>query len=115
MLHEEVSVEEGNDYQMFRFKIRNKEYTDYLEVIIYKYLKLGNGYLREDKVRNMKIFKKPLSSWQLTNLIFQHQYLVVECENSYWSFEKDTKRLIIQASVLLSDVRDRILGDKRIE
>ncbi len=58
----------------------------------------------------MKIYKFPLSQLQLTNLIFQHQYLVVECENSYWSFEKDTKKLIIQSSVLLSDVRDKCLG-----
>jgi hypothetical protein len=78
-------------------------------------LKSGDGFLREDKVRNMKIYKKPLSEMQLTNLIFQHQYLVVECDKSYWSFEKDTKRLIIQSSVLLSDVRDKVLGKARIE
>jgi hypothetical protein len=99
-----------------QFRIRSPDVSeDYLEVTIYKYLKLGNGYLRNDRVRNMKIYKKPLSEWQLTNLIFQHQYLVVECENSYWSFEKDSKRLIVQSSVLLSDVRDKILGKRRIE
>ena len=53
------------------------------------------------------VYKCPLSSWQLTPQLFSnHQFVVFETQNWWWSIEKDEARLLIQRSVNLSNVQN---------
>ena len=51
------------------------------------------------------VYKCPLSSWQLTpQLFFNHQFVVFETQNWWWSIEKDEARFLIQRSENLSNL-----------
>ena len=44
--------------------------------------------------------------WQITQLLFNHQFVVLETTKWWWSIEKDDARILIQRSKKLEDVRD---------
>ena len=44
--------------------------------------------------------------WQITQLLFNHQFVVLETTKWWWSMEKDDARILIQRSKQLEDVRD---------
>ena len=52
------------------------------------------------------VLKCPLSSWQLTQLFFNHQFVVFETQNWWWSIEKDEARFLIQRSKNVSNVQN---------
>ena len=43
--------------------------------------------------------------WQITQLLFNHQFVVLETTKWWWSMEKDDARILIQRSKQLEDVR----------
>lgn len=51
-----------------------------------------------EEIFRVRYYSNPLSSWQLTNALFYHAFLVFKTENWYWSIEKNTQGLTIQRS-----------------
>ncbi len=60
------------------------------------------------------VYKKPLSEWQLTQMLLNHQFVVLETANWWWSVEKDGEQIRIQRSKTLSRVRDYVEQQPRI-
>ena len=66
-----------------------------------------------EEILQIWIYKCPLSKWQLTKLLFNHQFVVFETKSWWWSIEKDDKRIFIQRNKYLSSVRDFVNGERR--
>ena len=47
------------------------------------------------------VYKKPLSHWQLTQLYFNHQFVVLETSSWWWSIEKDGQNIVIRRSRIM--------------
>ena len=59
-----------------------------------------------ETIEHIWVYKCPISKWQLTQLYFCHQFVVLKTNNWYWSIEKNDKHILIQRSKSLSCVRD---------
>lgn len=60
-----------------------------------------------EMILQILVYKCPLSSWQLTpQLFFNHQFVVFETQNWWWSIEKDEATFLIQRSENLSNVQN---------
>ena len=60
-----------------------------------------------EMILQILVYKCPLSSWQLTPQLFSnHQFVVFETQNWWWSIEKDEARFLIQRSENLSNVQN---------
>ena len=68
----------------------------------------------EEKIRTVMLYRCPLSSWQLTTLLFYHQFIVFETTNWYWSVEKTTGGIVIQRSKHIRSVTDMLKFEKRV-
>ena len=51
-----------------------------------------------EKILKIWVFKRPLFSWQLTQLVFSHQFVVIQTATWWWSIEKNTEEIVIQRS-----------------
>ena len=60
----------------------------------------------KEMILQIWVLKCPLSSWQLTQLFFNHQFIVFETQNWWWSIEKDEARFLIQRSKNVSNVQN---------
>ncbi|XP_078347406.1 uncharacterized protein LOC144632600 [Oculina patagonica] len=60
------------------------------------------------------VYKKPIFKWQLTQLFLNHQFVVLETDNWWWSIEKNGQEILIQRSKNLSWVRDYEQRELRI-
>lgn len=49
-------------------------------------------------ILNIWVFKNPLSDWQRTQLFLNHQFVVIETTNWWWSIEKNSEVILIQRS-----------------
>lgn len=67
-----------------------------------------------EKIQHIRVYKNPLSSWQLTQVLVNHQFVVLETDSWYWSIEKQSKGIVIQRSKELSKVRDYVEQKPRI-
>lgn len=66
-----------------------------------------------EEILQIWIYKCPLSGWQLTKLLLNHQFVVFETQSWWWSIEKDDKRILIQRGKYLSTVRDFVSSEPR--
>lgn len=48
-----------------------------------------------DKLQKIWLFKRPLEGYY-TQFFYNHQFVVIESTQSYWSLEKNTDRLLLQ-------------------
>ena len=91
--------EEGNDYH-----IDDEQLLEMMEEIIDE----------SEYIEKIWVYKRPLSSWQLTQLLFHHQFVVLETSDWWWSIEKNGEGITIQRSKKLSYVKDYYRRTKRI-
>lgn len=49
-----------------------------------------------EQLRKIWLFKRPLKKGQYTQIIYNHQFVVIESIQSYWSLEKNSDRLFVQ-------------------
>lgn len=54
----------------------------------------------------MWLFKRPLSEWQRTQLVWNHQFVVVDSPGWYWSLEREGETLLLQRNVRYTVVKD---------
>ena len=66
-----------------------------------------------EEILQIWIYKCPLSKWQLTKLLLNHQFVVFETESWWWSIEKDDKRILIQRNKFPVKVKDFVNGEPR--
>ena len=66
-----------------------------------------------EEIMRIWVYKCPLSSWQVTQLLFNHQFVVFQTPDWWWSIEKDDRRILIQKSKSFSCVRDRVNNEPR--
>lgn len=67
-----------------------------------------------ERIRQIWVYKNPLSGWQLTQWFLNHQFVVLETVNWWWSIEKDGQKILIQRSKTLHGVRDYVPQKRRI-
>jgi hypothetical protein len=63
----------------------------------------------------IKIWQKKgkLSAGQVTQLILNHQFIVLETGSWWWSIEKDSEGILIQRSIQLEDVEEKFITEPR--
>ncbi len=66
-----------------------------------------------EKILNIWVFKSPLTGWQITQLFLNHQFVVIETDNWWWSIEKNAEEIDIQRSKYAKGVRDYAINEKR--
>lgn len=65
-----------------------------------------DGIEANEMILNIRVYKVPLSDWQITQLFFNHQFVVLETANWYWSIEKNDTEILIQRSRYFSWVQE---------
>ncbi|KAK4011331.1 hypothetical protein OUZ56_020447 [Daphnia magna] len=75
--------------------------------------KLANLIDTEERIQNASVYSNPLSSWQATNALLYHAFIVMETNDWWWSIEKNTEGITIQRSKNLKSVRDMYQRKKR--
>ena len=68
----------------------------------------------EERIKWVGKYNRPLIKIQLTKFYFKHCFIMLETDKNWWSVEKNDKKLILQRSSKLRDVRDRIKGEDRL-
>ena len=66
-----------------------------------------------EKIKKMWLYKTPLSEWQLTQLVWNHQFVVIESLQWYWSIEKNDKVILLQRNEKSTKVKDFEEGNSR--
>ena len=64
------------------------------------------GIDRSEILQKMWLYKRPLTEWQLTQLVCNHQFVVIDSSRWYWSIERDSEKLLLQRNKRLSVVKD---------
>lgn len=64
------------------------------------------GIDNSEKLQKMWLFKRPLSEWQRTQLVWNHQFVVVDSPGWYWSLERKGETLLLQRNVKYTVVKD---------
>ena len=72
-----------------------------------------DGIDTSELIWNISVFRVPLSDYQITQFLFNHQFIVIETPNWFWSIEKNSERILIQRSRELSCVRDYVQQSPR--
>lgn len=60
--------------------------------------KLTNLVDVDEHIINIRAYKQDLYSWQITNLILYHIFIVFETNDWWWSIEKNSEGITIQRS-----------------
>ena len=68
-----------------------------------------------ENILNVKTCTKPLSEYQLTNLVFFHEFVVIETGSFYWSIEKGGEGIYIQHSRHEDNVRLKFNREERLQ
>lgn len=66
-----------------------------------------------EMILNIWVYKCPIFNWQLTQLFLNHQFVVLETANWWWSIEKTSEEIFIQRSKCISQVRDYKTRERR--
>ncbi|KAI9557846.1 hypothetical protein GHT06_014596 [Daphnia sinensis] len=75
--------------------------------------RLANLIDTEERIQNASVYSNPLSSWQATNAMFYHAFIVMETNDWWWSIEKNTEGITIQRSRDIGSVRDMYQRKRR--
>ena len=77
--------------------------------------KMGEIIDDSEYIQKIWVYKKPLSSGLWNQLIFHHQFVVLETSDWWWSIEKNGEGITIQRSRELSYVKDYYRRTERIK
>ena len=58
-------------------------------------------------------YQCPLWQWQLTQYVFNHQFIVLKTKSTYWSLEKNSDGITIQKNTSENKVKDVIRTHQR--
>lgn len=77
-------------------------------------MSLHRGIDDSEKLKEMRLYKVPLVEWQLTQVVFHHQFVVIGSSSWWWSIERDSEKILLQRSKLPIVVRNYNEGFRRI-
>lgn len=77
-------------------------------------MSLHIGIDDSEKLKEMRLYKVPLVEWQLTQVVFHHQFVVIGSSSWWWSIERDSEKILLQRSKLPIVVRNYNEGFRRI-
>lgn len=60
-----------------------------------------------ERIEEVVAYDNPLSSWQLTKMVFYHEFLVFKTKQWWWSIEKHGESITIQRSKYHCTVREK--------
>ena len=66
-----------------------------------------------ERIDAVRTYRTPLSNWQLTQVLFHHEFALFETHQWFWTIEKDGEGIHIQRSKEIWNVRDRFNRDTR--
>ena len=69
-------------------------------------MSLHRGIDHSEKLKEMRLYKVPLVGWQLTQVVFNHQFVVIYSSSWWWSIERDIEKILLQRSKFPSVVRN---------
>lgn len=72
------------------------------------------GIDHSEKLKEMRLYKVPLVEWQLTQVVFNHQFVVIGSSSWWWSIERNIDKILLQRNKLPVVVRDYNEGSCRI-
>jgi hypothetical protein len=75
--------------------------------------KLSNLVDVSENIDEVMHYSNPLYSWQVSNAMFHHAFIVFQTNNWWWSIEKNNEGVTIQRSKKLESVRDMYRRVKR--
>jgi hypothetical protein len=75
--------------------------------------KLTNLVDVSENIDQVMYYSNPLYSWQMSNALLHHAFIVFKTENWWWSIEKNNEGVTIQRSKKLESVRDMYRRAKR--
>ena len=75
--------------------------------------KLANMVDISEDIIEVRYYTNPLHSWQLTNAMMYHAFLVFETNNWWWSLEKNMEGVTIQRSRKLESITEYYRREKR--
>ena len=61
-------------------------------------MSLHKGIDDSEKLKEMRLYKVPLVEWQLTQVVFHHQFVVIGSSSWWWSIERDSEKILLQRS-----------------
>ena len=70
-------------------------------------------YIRDENILTVTIYKHKLYSWQRTQALLYHAFIVLETEEWWWSAEKNADGVFVQRSKHQWAVRNRLEGKER--
>ena len=69
-------------------------------------ISVHRGIDHSEKLKEMRLYKVPLVGWQLTQVVFNHQFVVIYSSSWWWSIERDIEKILLQRSKFPSVVRN---------
>ena len=66
-----------------------------------------------EPIKKIWVYKHPLSESQLTQVMFNHQFVVFETRDWWWSIEKNQQGIFLQRSMWLEWVKDHFIREAR--
>ena len=67
---------------------------------------LEDENITNEKITNVWVYKTPLISNSLSNVLLYHSFVVYETKSWWWSIEKNSEGITIQRGYKLSSVKD---------
>ena len=59
-----------------------------------------------EEIVRVLLYKNPLTDWQLTQFLFNHQFVVLETKSWWWSIEKDDEGIVVQRAKHVENVKN---------
>lgn len=97
----ELTFYTGSEYQQFPHKSLTQKMSK------------CEGIDHFEKIKKMWLYKTPLSEWQLTQLVWNHQFVVIQSLDWYWSIEKNNEVILLQRNEKFTEVKDFEEGNSR--
>jgi hypothetical protein len=79
------------------------------------YFSKDDDSFEETIINTVMAMKRKLYEWQITMLILNHQFIVLETNGWWWSIEKDSEGILIQRSKTYEGVVEKFKGESRIK
>lgn len=113
-IERKIAHDENLGYAFFDSDVNDEDawkarvpFTGLLE----KYDQVTRGI--EERIIKIMVHRSPLSSFQITQQLFYHAFLVVTTNHWNYSFEVDNRNITIQRAQNIEAVRDFALGERR--
>ena len=105
----------GVEYQskMFFLPFADKAEEEFLNISHEELKARMFEYITNDVILNVAVYKHQLFSWQRTEGLLYHAFVVLETKRWFWSVEKNGEGIFVQRSKHRSAVREHLQHKER--